>query len=97
MRIKWESIVIHLIMTKMILCVLKSSMQITNSGSNQLLQLIKPYHRGYQLMVLWYKSFLIDTEIINVEYMYNVEHMYYIKIIVNFQNIASDPLYSLHL
>jgi len=27
----------------------------------------------------------------------SVEYMYYIEIIVNFQNIASDPLYSLHL
>ena len=31
---------------------------------NQLLQLIKPHHKGYQLLVLRYRSFLIDTQII---------------------------------
>ena len=44
--------------------VLKSSIQITNYGINQLLQLIKLNHRGEQLMVPRYKNFLIDIQII---------------------------------
>ena len=62
--IKWESIVINLIKIKIILSVLKSSIQITNYGINQLLQLIKPHQRGYQLLVLRYKSFLTGTQIV---------------------------------
>ena len=50
--IKWESIVINLIRIKIILSVLKSSIQITSYGINQLLQLIKPRQRGYHLLVL---------------------------------------------
>ena len=46
------------------LSVLKSSIQITNYGTNQLLQLIKPRQRGYQLLVLRYKSFLTGTQIV---------------------------------
>ena len=44
--------------------VLKSSIQITNYGINQLLQLIKPHQRGYQLLVLRYKRFLTGTQIV---------------------------------
>ena len=62
--IKWESIVINLLRIKIILSVLKSSIQITNYGINQLLQLIKPHQRGYQLLVLRYKSFLTGTQIV---------------------------------
>ena len=62
--IKWESIVINLTRIKIILSVLKSSIQITNYGINQLLQLIKPRQRGYQLLVLRYKSFLTGTQIV---------------------------------
>ena len=62
--IKWESIVINLIRIKIILSVLKSSIQITNYGINQLLQLIKPRQRGYHLLVLRYKSFLTGTQIV---------------------------------
>ena len=57
-------IVINLIRIKIILFVLKSSIQITNYGINQLLQLIKPHQRGYQLLVLRYKSFLTGTQIV---------------------------------
>ena len=38
--------------------------QITNYGINQLLQLIKPHQKGYQLLVLRYKSFLTGTQIV---------------------------------
>ena len=38
--------------------------QITNYGINQLLELIKPHQRGYQLLVLRYKSFLTGTQIV---------------------------------
>ena len=62
--IKWESIVINLTRIKIILSVLKSSIQITNYGINQLLQLIKPRQRGYHLLVLRYKSFLTGTQIV---------------------------------
>ena len=62
--IKWESIVINLLRIKIILSVLKSSIQITNYGINQLLQLIKPRQSGYQLLVLRYKSFLTGTQIV---------------------------------
>ena len=62
--IKWESIVINLIRIKIILSVLKSSIQITNYGINQLLQLIKPRQLGYHLLVLRYKSFLTGTQIV---------------------------------
>ena len=62
--IKWESIVINLIKIKIILSVLKSSIQITNYGINQLLQLIKPRQLEYHLLVLRYKSFLTGTQIV---------------------------------
>ena len=61
---KTTSIVINLIRIKIILFVLKSSIQITNYGINQLLQLIKPHQRGYPLLVLQYKSFLTSTQIV---------------------------------
>ena len=61
---EWESIVINLIRIRIRLCVLKSSIQITDYGINQLLQLIKPHQRGYQLLVLQYKSFLTSTQIV---------------------------------
>ena len=61
---EWESILINLIRIKIILFVLKSSIQITNYGINQLLKLIKPHQRGYQLLVLQYKSFLTSTQIV---------------------------------
>ena len=61
---EWESIVINLIRIKIILFVLKSSIQITNYGINRLLQLIKPHQREYQLLVLQYKSFLTGTQIV---------------------------------
>ena len=54
----------QLIKIKTILSVLKSSIQFTNYGINQLLQLIKPHQRGYQLLVLRYKSFLTGTQIV---------------------------------
>ena len=49
---------------KIIPSVLKSSIQITNYGTNQLLQLIKPHRKEYQLLVLRYKHFLTGTHII---------------------------------
>ena len=58
------TIVINLIRIKIILSVLRSSIQITNYGTNQLLQLIKPHRQGYQLLVLRYKRFLTGTQIV---------------------------------
>ena len=61
---EWESIVINLIRIKIIRFELKSSIHITNYGINQLLQLIKPHQRGYQSLVLQYKSFLTSAQIV---------------------------------
>ena len=76
----------QLIRIKIILSLLKSSIQITNYGTNQLLQLVKPGRRGYQLLVLRYTNSNG-----------NVEYMYYIKIIVNFQKTVANLFYILDL
>ena len=63
-KLAWTDLEPNNIDSFIILCVLKSSIQITNYGITQLLQLIKPHQRGYQLLVLRYKSFLTGTQIV---------------------------------
>ena len=86
------TIVINLIRIKIILSVLRSSIQITNYGTNQLLQLIKPHRQGYQLLVLRYKRFLTGTQIVM-----GVLSTCTISLNCKLSKNCNKPVYSLHL